>query len=100
MVFQYSWHAKRSRKNASCDDCADWREVYDASMVLAQLLGSVSQAAFMQEHFLRLPFALAGGCADFCHCGDWRAASRILSSPGADVIVGSAKQRYDGPLPK
>ena len=69
-------------------------------MVLAQLLGSVSQAAFMQEHFLRLPFALAGGCADFCHCGDWRAASRILSSPGADVIVGSAKQRYDGPLPK
>jgi len=69
-------------------------------MVLAQLLGSVPPATFMQEHFLRLPFALAGGCRDFTHCGDWPTVERVLSSPEADVIVGSAKQRYEGPLPK
>jgi 50S ribosomal protein L16 3-hydroxylase len=69
-------------------------------MALAQLLGSVSPAAFMQEHFLRLPFALARGCLDFCHYGDWPTVERVLASPAADVIVGSANQRYDGPLPK
>jgi 50S ribosomal protein L16 3-hydroxylase len=69
-------------------------------MVLAQLLGSISKAAFMQEHFLRLPFALPGGCRDFCRCGDWAAAERVFSSPQADVITGSAKQRYQGLPPR
>ena len=68
-------------------------------MVLEQLLGSVSTAVFMQEHFLRLPFALAGGCSHLVDCGDWPVVERVLASPGADVIVGSAEQRYAGPLP-
>ena len=68
-------------------------------MVLKQLLGSVSPAAFMQEHFLRLPFALAGGCAHLAACGDWPVVERALSSPEADVIVGSAEQRFDGKTP-
>jgi 50S ribosomal protein L16 3-hydroxylase len=68
-------------------------------MALDQLLGSVSKAAFMQEHFLRLPFALAGGCTDLRTCGDWPVVERVLSSPGADVIVGSAEQRFEGPPP-
>jgi ribosomal protein L16 Arg81 hydroxylase len=68
-------------------------------MVLAKLLGSVSPAAFMQEHFLRLPFALMGGCSHLSACGDWAVVERVLSSPGADVIVGSAEQRFEGPPP-
>ena len=67
--------------------------------MLKQLLGSVSSAAFMQEHFLRLPFALAGGCSHLLACGDWQVVERVLSSSGADVIVGSAEQRYEGELP-
>lgn len=69
-------------------------------MVLAQLLGSISQQTFMQEYFLRLPFALAGGCSDFCQYGNWRTVERVLASTAADVIVGSINHRYDGPMPK
>ena len=68
-------------------------------MVLKQLLGSISPAAFMQEHFLRLQFALAGGCSHLAACGDWPVVERVLCSPGADVIVGSAEQRYEGKSP-
>jgi 50S ribosomal protein L16 3-hydroxylase len=68
-------------------------------MVLKQLLGSVSPAAFMQEYFLRLPFALAGGCSHLTAWGDWPVVERVLSSPRADVMVGSAEQRYEGGTP-
>ena len=68
-------------------------------MVLKQLLGSVAPATFMQEHFLRLPFALAGGCSHLAACGDWPVVERVLSSPEADIIVGSAEQRYEGKPP-
>lgn len=68
-------------------------------MVLKQLLGSDSPAAFMQEHFLRLPFALAGGCSHLAACGDWPVVERVLSHPEADIIVGSAEQRYEGKSP-
>lgn len=36
---------------------------------------------------------------NFCPCGDWATAERVLSSPQADVITGSATQRYEGSLP-
>ena len=68
-------------------------------MVLAKLLGSVSQAAFMQEHFLRLPFALVAGCSHLAACGDWPVVEHVLSSPEADVIVGSAEQQFEGKTP-
>jgi 50S ribosomal protein L16 3-hydroxylase len=88
-----------SRRKPGYADCAEREEEYHSGMVLKQLLGSVSQAAFMQEHFLRLPFALAGGCSHLSACGDWPVVEQVLSSPEADIIVGSAEQRYEGKSP-
>lgn len=69
-------------------------------MVLEELLRGAGTGSFMREHFQRLPFALGGGCSHLLACGEWRVVERIVASPGADVIVGSAEQRFGGQLPK
>ena len=58
-------------------------------MVLDKLLGKVSRASFMQQHFLRHPFALAGACRDWLHLGSWTTIERysIQPVPGSNVIT-------------
>lgn len=68
-------------------------------MILDQLLGSVSRRLFLEEHYLKLPFSLAGGCASLAPLGEWSAIGAILAADGADVIVGAGGQQYGGKTP-
>jgi ribosomal protein L16 Arg81 hydroxylase len=68
-------------------------------VVLEQLLGSVPLAAFMEGHFLRLPFALAGGCRHLIPTGTWETVERLLVQPGVDLLVGREGRRWGGKLP-
>lgn len=68
-------------------------------MVIERLLGSVSVAAFLAEHYLRTPFARAGGCAHLLPLGEGEILAAVLSRPGADVLVGQAGKRWEGPPP-
>jgi ribosomal protein L16 Arg81 hydroxylase len=69
------------------------------SMILHQLLGAVPLRLFMEEHYLKLPFSLAGGCAHLAPLGDWDTIGRLLAAKNADVVVGSGGQRYGGNNP-
>src|SRR5439155_9879351 len=56
-------------------------------MALAQLLGPVPTAVFLEEYYLKLPFARPGGCAHLLGLGAWGAVEEILAHPGADVLA-------------
>ena len=68
-------------------------------MILQRLLGSVSVRLFLEEHYLKLPFSLAGGCAHLTSLGDWDVMGRLLAAEDADVVVGSGGERYGGKNP-
>jgi 50S ribosomal protein L16 3-hydroxylase len=68
-------------------------------MILERLLGSVSLRLFMEEHYLKLPFSLAGGCAHLTPLGEWEVIDRLLAAKDADVVVGSGGERYGGTTP-
>jgi ribosomal protein L16 Arg81 hydroxylase len=68
-------------------------------MMLEQLLGPVPAAAFLEEHYLRQPFARPGGCARLAGLGSWDTVARILPQPGVDVLAGREGQPYAGRLP-
>lgn len=61
--------------------------------MIEQLLGRISTAAFLEEYFLKRPFSLPHGAAEFTHLADWPAMERILSRPDADVRVAKDGQR-------
>lgn len=61
--------------------------------MIEQLLGRISTADFLEEYFLKRPFSLPHGAADFTHLADWPAMERILSRPDADVMVAKEGQR-------
>jgi ribosomal protein L16 Arg81 hydroxylase len=53
----------------------------------------------MQEHFLRLPFALPGGCRHLSPLGSWATVQRLLGRPGLDVLAGREGRSWDGRPP-
>lgn len=53
----------------------------------------------MEEHYLKLPFALPGGCEHLAPLGGWDLLEKLLAHPQADVIVGKGGTRHDGPPP-
>lgn len=59
-------------------------------MALKQLLGDIPLSTFLDEHFLKIPFALAGGCRELVELGSWQVLEHLLAQPGADVIAGKA----------
>ena len=69
-------------------------------MILAKLLGAVPLRLFMEEHYLKLPFALSGGCSHLTWLGDRQLMGRLLAAQDADVVVGSGGQRYTGNTPR
>src|SRR5688500_5784542 len=69
-------------------------------MVIEQLLGNVPKSLFMEQHFLKLPFALAGGCAGMTELATWKTVESILAQEGADVVAGREGRHWEGPLPK
>jgi 50S ribosomal protein L16 3-hydroxylase len=68
-------------------------------MVLEKLLGTLAPSIFMQDYFLRLPFALPGGCRHLTALGSWETIERILPIPGADIFAGREGHGRDGPAP-
>ena len=67
-------------------------------MLLEQLLGDVPRGAFVEEHYLRLPYA-RGGCQHLAGYADWPTIQRLLAHPDADVIVGREGSRWGGATP-
>ncbi len=68
-------------------------------MSLAQLLGTIPLNLFMDEYFLKLPFALSGGCKSIAHLGSWSMMEHLLGQQGADVLVGNQSGQWSGSLP-
>ena len=69
-------------------------------MIIEQLLGNVAGSLFMEQHYLKLPFALAGGCAGMTELATWKTVESILPQEGADVVAGREGRHWEGPLPK
>ena len=65
-------------------------------MSLSDLLGDMPSAVFIEQYYLKLPFALSGGCRQFCHLGSWETVERILGQPGADTLVVKSGQQRSG----
>jgi len=42
---------------------------------------------FIEQYYLKLPFALGGGCQRWLDLGSWDTVERILAQPDADVLV-------------
>lgn len=68
-------------------------------MILNQLLGAVPLQLFMEQHFLKLPFSLPGGCQRLAPLGEWSAIGSLLAATDADVVVGAGGSLYDGKTP-
>src|SRR5688572_21928731 len=65
-------------------------------MIIEQLLGTISVAGFMQNHFLKLPLAVAGGCRAFRELATRETLDRILNDPAADSIISRQGDRWEG----
>src|SRR4051794_20523491 len=68
-------------------------------MVLEQLLGAVPRSAFMENHFLCLPFSLPGGCRHLLPLGSWAMIDRVLACPRVDLLAGREGRSWDGQPP-
>src|SRR5439155_664359 len=69
---------------------------YTTSMSLTQLLGDAPPARFLEEYYLRLPFARPGGCSHLTHLGSPAAVEALLARPGVDVLVGREGKPWGG----
>jgi 50S ribosomal protein L16 3-hydroxylase len=69
-------------------------------MAIQELLGNLPLGEFMSEHYLRLPFALAGGCAALGHLGTWEVLQAIWPHEGVDLIASGQQGVWQGPPPK
>ena len=67
--------------------------------MLSELLGSLSPQAFLNDYFLKLPLAMAGGCRRLCSLGSWDVVLHLLAQPGVDVLVGRQGEAWQGPTP-
>jgi ribosomal protein L16 Arg81 hydroxylase len=68
-------------------------------MIIEELLGPVPRAVFVEDHYLKLPFARAAGCRHLTALGSWEVVARLLAQPEADVLVGREGQRRKGSRP-
>lgn len=67
--------------------------------ILSELLGTIPQATFLNEFYLRQPFALNNACHQFSALGDRAALIRLLSASGVDAIAGRQGATYQGEYP-
>lgn len=65
-------------------------------MIIEQLLGDVSKSVFMEEYYLKLPFALPRCAQKFTQLGNWETVQAILAQPDPDVLVVRQGRRWDG----
>ena len=67
--------------------------------MIERLLRDVPVSRFLNEHFLRQPFSLPGGCSEYCHLGCWDTIERLLGHSDVDLIVGRQGERWAGERP-
>lgn len=63
-------------------------------MILQTLLGDLSVADFLEQHYLKAPFARAGGCRDFQALGRWDVLNQIIAQTEVDVLIGREGQPF------
>src|SRR4051794_8905981 len=57
------------------------------TLAIQELLGEIPTARFVSEHYGKLPFARAGGCAHLAALGSWPTIERLLAQPDADLLI-------------
>jgi 50S ribosomal protein L16 3-hydroxylase len=65
-------------------------------MILQELLGDTPVSQFIENYYLKLPFARPGGCGALTHLADWGTIDRILAQPNVDALVGRGGQQWPG----
>ncbi|QDU26027.1 Cupin superfamily protein [Anatilimnocola aggregata] len=66
-------------------------------MILQRLLGDVSAATFLEEHFFRTPFARPGGCLDVIAWDAATTCQQLLPQPELDLLVTREGRPWEGP---
>jgi ribosomal protein L16 Arg81 hydroxylase len=62
-------------------------------------LGDLPKSQFVAEYYQKLPFSLTGGAARLCELATWETLLRVVTRPGADVLVVRHGEPYEGPPP-
>jgi ribosomal protein L16 Arg81 hydroxylase len=68
-------------------------------MVIQRLLDDFPLSAFLDEYFLKRPFSLPGGAAEFVPLGSWPILESVLAQPEVDVLVVKEGRRWEGDRP-
>lgn len=68
-------------------------------MILQHLLGGTDSEAFLDDVFLRQPFARAGGAERVREFGEFERIEEIIAQPQADVLVCRQGRRWDEDRP-
>jgi ribosomal protein L16 Arg81 hydroxylase len=68
-------------------------------MSFQRLLAKSETPHFLENYFQRLPFTKSVASADCLAYGTWESLTKIIASPGADVMVVRQNQRYAGSPP-
>jgi 50S ribosomal protein L16 3-hydroxylase len=62
-------------------------------MFLQRLLGDIPLATFLEQHYLKTPYARPGGCQSLDTSIDWRTVEHILGQPDVNVVIGRGHER-------
>ncbi len=65
-------------------------------MILQELLGDIPAAQFIDNNYLKLPYARPGGARALTHLADWGTIDRILAQPDIDALVGRGGEQWPG----
>lgn len=68
-------------------------------MSLQRLLAESETPHFLENYFQRLPYSKSVASADCLSYGTWDSLTKVIASPGADVMVVRQNQRHAGPPP-
>ncbi len=63
--------------------------------MIESLLIQQTKAEFLENHFLRLPFAQPQGCCDLIARSAWELIDHLLEADGSDVMVVKTGQRWE-----
>ncbi len=72
---------------------------WGGAKLLESMLGNVPVTRFLNEYFLRLPFAMPGGCASLVHLGSPDRVALLVARAGADLVAGRQGTPWTGPTP-
>lgn len=63
--------------------------------MIESLLKDLSKAEFLENHYLKLPYAQPGGCENLIHRSCWELIEQILGSDDPDVMVVKSGRRFE-----